>query len=406
MLNPEQRKILLALSPRNLYLVGGSVRDTLMDRAGNDLDITVVGDAIHLARQFALATGGECTTHERFGTATVVTEGVSIDLITARSESYPAPGALPDIRPGTLEEDLARRDFSINAMAVSIADGTLIDNHNGRPDIEDRLVRTLHPYSFYDDPTRMLRAVRYEQRLQFKLAEHTERQLTCAVRTHALDQVSGDRIRHEIERTTLEPSPLPIFQRMNDLRIFQAVHPGWAPDFSQIPDDWNPNPAAWLMVATWTCEPETLEAVIKRLNMPREWAHAVHSGRAIHQALPNLTKATTPESVCQALDPVQPALRTLDVAKLVPAAAETLSRYTLEWSQVRPKLNGQEIMEMGVPAGPEIGALIQELRILRLNNPKATKENEESTVRNFLATRHQNPTQPRSTPQPQTSKYS
>ena len=208
MLESEQLETLRGLSPGNLHLAGGSVRDMLLGREGNDTDIAVAGDACELAQRFAQATGGECTLHERFGTATVRIGQESVDLITARSETYPAPGALPEVKPGTLEDDLARRDFSINAMAMSLEDGALEDPHNGLQDLRERRIRILHPHSFQQDPTRMLRAVRYEQRLDFRMEELTEYQLRRAITNQALDRVSGDRIRYELEKTSQEEKPL------------------------------------------------------------------------------------------------------------------------------------------------------------------------------------------------------
>src|SRR3954452_22209108 len=136
-----------------IYLVGGAVRDLLLGQERTDLDIAVEGDASALGRRL----GGEIRTHERFATATVHTDGLELDLATARSESYPEPGALPEVRPATLTDDLARRDFTLNAMAVPLAgDPELIDPHGGLADLERGTLRVLHERSFVDDPTRTL----------------------------------------------------------------------------------------------------------------------------------------------------------------------------------------------------------------------------------------------------------
>ena len=148
------------------YLVGGAVRDLLLGRDRTDLDIAVEGDAAAVGRRL----GGEVRTHERFATATVHTAGLELDLATSRSESYPEPGALPEIQPATLSEDLARRDFTLNAMAVPLAgDPELIDPHGGLEDLERGALRVLHDGSFVDDPTRALRAARYAARYGFDL---------------------------------------------------------------------------------------------------------------------------------------------------------------------------------------------------------------------------------------------
>ena len=385
MLKPEHRQILTDLSPGNLYLVGGSVRDQLMGREANDLDITVVGDACGLAKQFAGATGGECTVHERFGTATVVTNGMSIDLITARRERYPRPGVLPEVSPGTLEDDLARRDFSVNAMAISMGDGTLVDNHHGAEDLQKGVIRTLHPHSFHEDPTRILRAIRYEQRLGFTIPNLTEFQLRAAAANHALDHISGDRIRHELEKAAQERDPLPIFRRMSDLDIFRAIHRHWQPDLANVPEDWQADPVGWMVVSTWSCGPVILEEVIKRLHMPSEWSRPVRAGNEMRRGLAGLNQTSTPAEICRVLAPAEGILEGLDAGRLLPTAAEAISRYLSEWRHLRPELDGRDLIRMGMREGPELGRLMDDLKRLRLNQATATRADEEALVRRFLA---------------------
>ena len=380
MLDPEQLEILRGLSPGNLHLAGGPVRDMLLGREGNDTDITVAGDACELAQRFVQATGGECTLHERFGTATVRVGQESVDLITARSETYPAPGALPKVKPGTLEDDLARRDFSINAMAVSLEDGALEDPHHGLQDLRDRRIRILHPHSFQQDPTRMLRAVRYEQRLGFRMEELTEYQLRRAITNRALDRVSGDRIRHELEKTSQEEKPLPVFRRMSNLGIFEAIQPGWKPDLGPVPEDWNPKPRGWTAAITRHCGPEALEELIRRLNMPRDQAETARQGTSLELGIQRLRDETDPEAVCMALDPVSNILEPLQATKLYPHAANAVTEYLQRWRHVRPELNGTNLMEMGMPQGPEIGRMLHQLRMLRMDQA-STREDEEKLVR-------------------------
>jgi len=163
-----------------LYLVGGSVRDLLLEREQLDLDIAVAGDAIDLAQALAAAADGRVAVHPSFGTASVKGPFFSVDLAQTRAEEYPHPGALPVVRPASLEEDLARRDFTVNAMALRLTRpqaGRLVDPHAGRQDLERRAIRVLHDGSFRDDATRMLRAVRYEGRLSFRLEDGTARLL-------------------------------------------------------------------------------------------------------------------------------------------------------------------------------------------------------------------------------------
>ena len=384
MLKPEHRGILNQLSPQNVYLVGGSVRDLLIGREANDVDLTVVGDACELAKRFAAATGGECTLHERFGTATVATDAGNIDLVTARRERYPTPGALPEIEASTLEDDLLRRDFTVNAMAMSLEDNTLTDNHGGRADLDAGLIRPLHTYSFYEDPTRIFRATRYSVRLNFMIPELTQFRMMYAAGNGALDTVSGDRIRRELEKATLESNPLPIFQSMNALGLFGAIAPGWTPDFSDVPPDWKPQPLGWMAIAMLNCHPRTTEALVERLNMSKEWSDGIRTGISVLQALAGLSDASRPSEVCTALDPSSEVLESMDAGKVAPRAANAISKYISEWRHVRPGLNGRDLMTMGVHEGPELGRLTQNLRNLRLDQPRASREDEEALVKRWL----------------------
>jgi tRNA nucleotidyltransferase (CCA-adding enzyme) len=173
-----------------VYVVGGAVRDALLERTPRELDLVVEGDAVAVARRAARRVGGELTVHERFGTATVRADGFEFDLAGARRETYARPGALPDVQLGaTLDEDLGRRDFSVNAIAVALADGDVVEWEGAREDLAAGLLRVLHDRSFSDDPTRMLRMVRYAHRLGFAPDEHTAALADPAL----LDTVSGDR---------------------------------------------------------------------------------------------------------------------------------------------------------------------------------------------------------------------
>lgn len=184
---------------RPIYLVGGAVRDLLVGRERADVDLVVVGDAVAIARAL-----GDPVVHERFGTATVTLDGHPVDLATARAESYERPGALPSVRPGTLEEDLARRDFTINAMALPLeGPQPLVDPHDGAADLAAGSLRALHERSFSDDPTRALRAARYAARLDLELEARTAELLARA----DLATVSAERVEAELRRLAAEPSP-------------------------------------------------------------------------------------------------------------------------------------------------------------------------------------------------------
>ena len=226
MLFQELRRRSLAES-LPVYLVGGPVRDVLMGKPIKDLDFVVEGHAPLLAGQIAESLGGRVLVHPAFGTATVTLDEAHIDLVTARSEVYPHPGALPQVTPSGMEDDLSRRDFTMNALALPIyqENPQVLDHHGGVEDIRLRTVRALHSDSFRDDPTRLLRAVRYEQRLGFQIEEDTLGWMREAVTQGYIGYVTGDRLRHEIERTFQEENPSPALCRAASLGILPGIHP-------------------------------------------------------------------------------------------------------------------------------------------------------------------------------------
>ena len=187
-----------------VHAVGGAVRDVLLDRTPHELDLVVEGDAVEIARRAAERAGGTLTVHDRFGTATVHADGIAFDVASARRERYARPGALPDVELGaTLRDDLARRDFTVNAMAVRLSDGALTEWEGARDDLAAGVLRVLHDGSFADDPTRMLRLVRYAARLGFRPDPHTDALIDPA----RFKTVSGERLGNELRQLIREPQP-------------------------------------------------------------------------------------------------------------------------------------------------------------------------------------------------------
>jgi tRNA nucleotidyltransferase (CCA-adding enzyme) len=188
----------------DVYVVGGAVRDLLLGREPHELDFVVEGDALELAGRI----GGRVISHERFGTATVSLDGATFDLASARRERYERPGALPEVELGaTLREDLERRDFTVNAIALHLKDGELIWLPGAREDLDARRLTVLHDNSFFDDPTRLLRLARYAARLGFEPEERTDRLAAEAVAGGAVDTVTGSRLGAELRLLLQEPQP-------------------------------------------------------------------------------------------------------------------------------------------------------------------------------------------------------
>src|SRR5215218_7763484 len=213
----------VAQEPR-AYVVGGAVRDALLGRVPRELDLVVEGDAVAVARRAAERVGGALTVHDRFGTATVLADGYAFDFAAARRERYAAPGALPEVELGaSIEEDLARRDFTVNAIAVAVVDGRVASVPHAEADLRAGLLRVLHDASFADDPTRLLRLARYSARLGFEAEPHTAALAAAA----GFDGVSGERLGAELRLLLQEPQPAALEALA---RHAPALLPGLAPD--------------------------------------------------------------------------------------------------------------------------------------------------------------------------------
>ncbi|MCF7869533.1 MAG: hypothetical protein K9L69_00105 [Candidatus Omnitrophica bacterium] len=232
-LNPQFKNFLKTSSKSakrfgyNIYLVGGAVRDLLLNRPVFDLDIAVEGDAILLVRQIAKQLNEKFRRHHSFGTATLYHHGHKIDFATARKEIYPYSGSLPKVKKSFLKEDLARRDFSINAMAISLNKknyGQLIDFYQGRQDLKNRLIRILYPESFLDDSLRILRAVRFQQRFTFKIETKTYAFMKQAIGAGALKWINPHRLRDELILFLDEPNPYRYIKKFYLLERFNFIN--------------------------------------------------------------------------------------------------------------------------------------------------------------------------------------
>lgn len=377
-----------------VYLVGGPVRDALLGFRVKDLDFVVVGDAVALARDMAAETGWRLVVHQRFGTATLAKGDSRVDLVTARRESYPAPGALPEVVPGTILDDLARRDFSINSMAMPIhpPGGKVFDPHGGMGDLSKKQVRILHPLSFVDDPTRLFRAVRYEQRFGFRLEEKTEQRMREAIAERRVDTVTGDRLRHELERMFDEDDPLPPLRRASQAGLLAAIHPELGADDAASPiipgRAGKPSSAlAWWASLAYPLSDGALEAVMRRLNVPSRWRRVAEDTVEVRRlqerlAVPELL----PSEVSELLEG-------REVAALVSAsfrfgdavASRRLLEYLEEGRGVRTVLDGNAIIAMGVPPGQQVGKVLRRLKAARMDRLVNSEEEERALVAEFLA---------------------
>jgi len=309
-----------------VYLVGGAVRDLLLGRGRADVDLVVVGDPLALAERLG---GPVAAVEERFGTVKVELDGHEVDIATARTETYPHPGALPMVQPAAdIESDLARRDFTINAMAVPLGgEPELVDPHGGLADLGERLLGVLHPKSFADDPTRAIRAARYASRLGFELEAETE----ALLRATDLGTVSDDRRQAELSRLASEAT---------GLRGLELLA-GWgliAPREGGI--ELGRGVEALLGSAPWQGEAERSAAIL-----------AAVLGSVGDEAVLAAEKPVRPSQavdLARGHDPVELAL-----ARAL--GAEWLDRYMTKWRSVSLEIDGSDLLAAGVPEGPALG---------------------------------------------------
>ncbi len=376
----------LAAGRDDVEIVGGAVRDLLLERAPRELDVVVASDASSFARDLAsrlgIATAGgpdaPCgiALHERFGTALVWWPGGRVDIARRRAESYSAPGALPDVRPGTPEQDLLRRDFTVNAIAVALGGskmGSLSAVPHALEDLAGSRVRVLHERSFVDDPTRLLRLARYLARLQFEPEQHTAELAAQAIADGELRNVSGARIGAELRLLLCEPDPLAALARLSDLDILEALHPGLR--FEQqlargalavLPGDGRPEVlllAALLLGIgrDGTAHPE--QAMLTLLDHLEFTAgnrdRVLRSALAAPPLPARLEAAGTPSQLTEAIGgaPVEAVALASSLAELEerPAAAAAAARWLSDLRHVRLLITGDDLLAAGIPPGPEIG---------------------------------------------------
>jgi tRNA nucleotidyltransferase (CCA-adding enzyme) len=362
------------------YLVGGVVRDALLGRPLRDVDVVVEGDAAVLASALVQDLGGRVRAHPAFGTAEVTLHGgARLDVATARTEHYARPGALPRVTPAGLAEDLFRRDFTINAMAVSLDGGRfgeLLDPFGGRGDLRRRRIRVLHARSFLDDPTRAFRAVRFAARLDFTLAEETVRLLLAARHEDVFSRLSVARLARELEHLLAEPHLVEAVRSLASLRLLHVLHAdlrltrktrgrlgrveavlAWARRQAGAPEA-----RAWVVPLAVLLEP--LPPTARRAALARAVLRAddrallLTAPERAARLLARLRRAGKGDAALHAVCREETAEVLLLAMSLAAreGARRRLARYGTVLRHVRPDVNGRDLLRAGVPQGPRIAA--------------------------------------------------
>jgi tRNA nucleotidyltransferase (CCA-adding enzyme) len=337
---PRGRAVLDA--PRDgVHLVGGAVRDLALGRVPREIDLVVEGDPEPLIA----ALGGADEAHERFGTAVVA----GIDVVRARGESYAQPGALPDVRAGSLDEDLQRRDFTVNAIAVALADGTVRAVEHAGEDLDASVLRVLHDASFRDDPTRLWRLARYAARLGFRPEERTLQLASEAVADGAPQTVSGVRMGNELRLALLEPDPVSVLVEAAALGL---LPPGFAPvrpdeALALLPDGEGRGDLVLLAACCAGMDARALLAWLDHMGFPAHERDLVAASSRFVTGAP-LRAAGTPSEIARAA-------RGAPLEAVALAGGDNARRWIEELRHVQLHIDGDDLLAAGVPQGPEVG---------------------------------------------------
>ena len=381
------------------YVVGGCVRDMFLGRKNFDLDFVIEGNAIDLSERliamhpekFALV-----AKHDRFQTATLTFRGDAdheIDLSTARTEFYEYPAALPTVEASLLEQDLFRRDFTINALAICINPveyGDVIDFFRGIEDIDAHLIRILHPFSFIEDPTRIVRAVRFAARLQFHLEEHTSRQAERAIAMGIFDELGGFRLKEELRLVLDAPERLVALKLLHDLgHSFSFISPEIEFDDSlkrrirraERLLQRNPIQRQWVIylgVLLSQNSAPVLEVVLERLSLPNDEREWIRAGILLPRLMGDADERAANSAIYANLR--GHADQSLAIAAAVAPPGSPVRRavklYLDQLRHVKPTISGDDLLQLGFPQGPEIKQALSLVLNARLDGAVKTKHEE------------------------------
>jgi tRNA nucleotidyltransferase (CCA-adding enzyme) len=384
-----------------VYLVGGAVRDLLMDEPSFDVDVAVEGDGIAFGRALAAALGGRVVPHDKFGTAVVVHDGGRVDVATARTEFYDYPGALPAVEQASIREDLYRRDFTINALAVSLKGedfGRLVDFFGGLRDLEAGVIRVLHNLSFIDDPTRLFRALRYENRYGFGMEAHTQGLARACVDMELVGELSSARLRDELEALLSEEEVAGTLRRLGELRLDQAIHPHLAAgedavalvaELDELRERFAPETPLWrprLAALARRLPPDELYAWFERLRLRRRDADRIADAVTVAPRLREVVAVTDEPAALRALaEPHDPDGLLMAMAGADDEVRARLERYFEELRDVRLEISGADLADLGLGESPQVGAVLDEVLRRKLNGELDGREAELAAARELIA---------------------
>lgn len=388
------------------FVVGGFVRDLLLGIENLDLDLVIEGDGIAFARALGRREKARVKVHERFGTAVVMfPDGFKLDVATARIEYYEYPTALPTVEPSSIKKDLYRRDFTINTMAVRLNKGefgALIDFYGGRRDLKEKTIRVLHSLSFVEDPTRVFRAIRFEQRFGFHLGKETLALIKGAVTMDLFHRLSGHRILEELIHVFSEEEPRKIVARLAKLDLLRFIHPALTKSLRlatllrAVEDalDWytllylDRKMEQWVvyfMVLMDVMPAKAVGETLKRLAVPARQAEKIKAAHDESNAiLRQLAKRPPPRpaKTYHLLEGHSDETLLLLIAKTkLKSVKRQISAYLTTSQHIKPSLTGADLKALGLKPGPQFKKILEQLRDARLNGEVRTEAEERELVK-------------------------
>ena len=392
------------------YLVGGSVRDIIRGESPKlpDMDIVVEGEGIAFARALGEKLHARVHPHERFNTAKLVTNGLKLDIATARTEYYDSPAALPTVMTSSIKKDLYRRDFTINTLAVALNPerfGTLLDFFGAQRDIKDHTIRVLHNLSFIEDPTRAFRAVRFAERFSYRISRHTENLMKSALRMDIFTKLTGSRIFDELELIFRELEPSKVVATMSQYGLLGAIHPkleyadelrgllvsveGTMTWFRMLFTEEEPDATTIYLTALLSfLDEEAKRQALERLAAPERVVQAVLE--STEQARLMLRKMPLNDPALIRHNLARVSLETLLLAMAITKKElrkKEVARYLMEIRNVRVALDGNDLKRLGLAPGPVYSELLQELLDERLRGSLITREDEEHYAARWIEAR-------------------
>ncbi|MFH2218807.1 MAG: CBS domain-containing protein [Pseudomonadota bacterium] len=394
----------------NTYVVGGFVRDLFLYRANEDIDIVVEGDGIFFAKKFAEIVGARIHAYDKFGTAVIIfPDGYKIDVASARLEYYQFPAALPTVEMSSLKLDLFRRDFTINTLAIQLNPetfGTLIDFFAAQKDIKEKAVRVLHNLSFVEDPTRIFRAVRFEQRFGFTIGKPTAGLIENAVKMNFMKRVGGRRIFSELMQVLKEENPIPALIKLNDYDLLKGVHPAIKLDKDRIELlssikmvlNWHDllfleesymKWAVYFLALIWHVDKKTTEEIASRLELAPRYRKFFCVDRIASDTCLSGLERNLP--VKNSTLYKQLSIFSTELILYMMAATKkervkrSISQYFTQLRHVKTSIRGKDLMAFGIEPGPVYKEILQAVLDARLNGLLKSRSEELSFVRDYAS---------------------